>query len=189
MPRSSRSEEEAAAAGNPGHAQPAGSRSADRHLSPAANTGSRNAAHGVQDAWAQRHVLFKGGHGEGEIVRDVLVDGGRTTSWPLKSPRQDTRHTHGTGCTLATAIACGLAQRRTLADAVRPRACLCAERDPDRAGVGRRAHGPLNNHKSCYESAVISDDRGGAVTFHHGGGIRRRIDDHRAAAAAASGSG
>ena len=53
------------------------------------------------------------------------------------SPRQETRHTHGTGCTLATAIACGLAQM-TLPEAV-PRPSLCAGRDPHRAGIGRGA--------------------------------------------------
>ena len=61
-------------------------------------------------------ALFKGGHGEGGHVRDVLwVDGELT---PFEAPRQDTVHTHGTGCTLATAIACGLAQQRPLREAV-----------------------------------------------------------------------
>ena len=62
------------------------------------------------------HVLFKGGHGEGETVRDVLWTGG--AFMPFEAPRQETPHTHGTGCTLATAIACGLAQGRSLADSV-----------------------------------------------------------------------
>jgi hydroxymethylpyrimidine/phosphomethylpyrimidine kinase len=62
------------------------------------------------------NVLFKGGHGEGETLRDVLWSGEAFTSF--EAPRQVTRHTHGTGCTLATAIACGLAQGRTLLDAV-----------------------------------------------------------------------
>jgi hydroxymethylpyrimidine/phosphomethylpyrimidine kinase len=62
------------------------------------------------------HVLFKGGHGEGGSVRDVLWSGEEFI--PFDAPRQHTRHTHGTGCTLATAIACGLAQGRTLVDSV-----------------------------------------------------------------------
>ena len=62
------------------------------------------------------NVLFKGGHGEGEVVRDVLWSGGDFI--PFEAPRQTTRHTHGTGCTLSTAIACGLAQGCTLLDAV-----------------------------------------------------------------------
>jgi hydroxymethylpyrimidine/phosphomethylpyrimidine kinase len=63
------------------------------------------------------HVLFKGGHGEGNTLRDVLWSGEDFTNFD--APRQSTRHTHGTGCTLATAIACGLAQGRTLVDSVR----------------------------------------------------------------------
>jgi len=62
------------------------------------------------------NVLFKGGHGEGDTVRDTLWTGGDFI--PFQSPRQVTNHTHGTGCTLATAIACGIAQGRTLTDAV-----------------------------------------------------------------------
>jgi hydroxymethylpyrimidine/phosphomethylpyrimidine kinase len=63
------------------------------------------------------NVLFKGGHGEGDTVRDTLWTGG-VDFIPFESPRQATNHTHGTGCTLATAIACGIAQGRTLTDAV-----------------------------------------------------------------------
>ena len=68
------------------------------------------------------HVLFKGGHAPfsnektGGTVRDVLWSNEEFTNFD--APRQSTRHTHGTGCTLATAIACGLAQKRPLRDAV-----------------------------------------------------------------------
>jgi hydroxymethylpyrimidine/phosphomethylpyrimidine kinase len=62
------------------------------------------------------HVLFKGGHGEGAVLRDVLWSGGEFL--PFEAPRQETPHTHGTGCTLATAIACGLAQQMPLKEAV-----------------------------------------------------------------------
>jgi hydroxymethylpyrimidine/phosphomethylpyrimidine kinase len=47
-------------------------------------------------------VLVTGGHLEGEPV-DLLTDG--TTTHTLSGPRVDTRHTHGTGCTLASALA------------------------------------------------------------------------------------
>jgi hydroxymethylpyrimidine/phosphomethylpyrimidine kinase len=63
-----------------------------------------------------RNVLIKGGHGEGDMVRDVLMGGGK--EWVFESPRQDTVDTHGTGCTLATAIACGLALEMDLPGAV-----------------------------------------------------------------------
>ena len=75
----------------------------------------RNAAMAFQMLGAE-NVLFKGGHGNGDVVRDVLWSGGEFMTF--EAPRQHTRHTHGTGCTLATAIACGLAQRLPLKDAV-----------------------------------------------------------------------
>jgi hydroxymethylpyrimidine/phosphomethylpyrimidine kinase len=61
-------------------------------------------------------VLLKGGHLPGNVVIDMLVteDGVER----FAAPRIDTRHTHGTGCTLASAIAAGLAQGMALRDAV-----------------------------------------------------------------------
>lgn len=61
-------------------------------------------------------VLVKGGHLPGQAV-DLLTDGDQE-HW-LRAPRHDNRHTHGTGCTLASAIAVGLAQGRPVPDAVR----------------------------------------------------------------------
>jgi hydroxymethylpyrimidine/phosphomethylpyrimidine kinase len=65
-----------------------------------------------------RWVLVKGGHlpGDGDAV-DLLTDG-REEHW-LRAPRLTNRHTHGTGCTLASAIAAGLAKGRTVPEAVR----------------------------------------------------------------------
>src|SRR5207247_355437 len=62
-----------------------------------------------------RWVLVKGGHLPGEAV-DLLTDG--TTAHLLRAPRLDNRHTHGTGCTLASAIACYLALGLDVPDAV-----------------------------------------------------------------------
>jgi hydroxymethylpyrimidine/phosphomethylpyrimidine kinase len=61
-------------------------------------------------------VLLKGGHLPGEQVVDLLatVDGIEL----FATPRIASRHTHGTGCTLASAVAAGLAQRLALRDAV-----------------------------------------------------------------------
>lgn len=64
-----------------------------------------------------RNTLFKGGHGAGETVRDVLTGGGK--EWVFESPRQESPNTHGTGCTLSTAIACGLALELDLPQAVK----------------------------------------------------------------------
>ncbi|MEW1777657.1 bifunctional hydroxymethylpyrimidine kinase/phosphomethylpyrimidine kinase [Streptomyces sp. NPDC086777] len=60
-------------------------------------------------------VLIKGGHLPGEAV-DLLTDG--TDELLLRAPRYDNRHTHGTGCTLASAIASQLAKGQSVPEAV-----------------------------------------------------------------------
>ena len=62
-------------------------------------------------------VLLKGGHGEGAESVDLLVERGNVTR--LAAKRIATRHTHGTGCTLSSAIAAGLAKGNDLATSVR----------------------------------------------------------------------
>lgn len=88
------------------------------------------------------HVLFKGGHGEGPVLRDVLWSGGDFL--PFEVPRQDTLHTHGTGCTLATAIACGLAQGAPLKDAVARAHAYVQDAIRTAPALGAGA-GPLNH--------------------------------------------
>ena len=90
-----------------------------------------------------RAVLVKGGHLEGDEVVDWLL--GADGEHRFASPRIATRHTHGTGCTLASAIACGLARGLVLPDAV------AAGRDyvqrAIRAAPGFGAgHGPLGHN-------------------------------------------
>jgi hydroxymethylpyrimidine/phosphomethylpyrimidine kinase len=86
-------------------------------------------------------VLAKGGHAEGDILVDRLFDaGGEIARW--EDQRIDTPHTHGTGCTLASAIAVGLGQGMTLTDAIARarryvRAALMAA-----PGLGH-GHGPM----------------------------------------------
>jgi hydroxymethylpyrimidine/phosphomethylpyrimidine kinase len=91
-----------------------------------------------------RHVLFKGGHAEGAIIEDILADGETGALLRLSAPRQETRHTHGTGCTLATAIACGLAERLPLAEAVRRAHQYVQRAIAGAPGLGG-GHGPLNH--------------------------------------------
>ncbi|OII60611.1 bifunctional hydroxymethylpyrimidine kinase/phosphomethylpyrimidine kinase [Streptomyces sp. CC53] len=64
-------------------------------------------------------ALIKGGHLPGDAAEavDLLTDG--TEEHWLRAPRYDNRHTHGTGCTLASATACGLAKGLTVPEAVR----------------------------------------------------------------------
>jgi len=61
-------------------------------------------------------VLIKGGHEEGEALADVLIETDNITTW--QGQRIDTTATHGTGCTLASAIALFLARGSNLTDAV-----------------------------------------------------------------------
>jgi hydroxymethylpyrimidine/phosphomethylpyrimidine kinase len=61
-------------------------------------------------------VLVKGGHGDGENVTDVFLSSDGFELFSL--PRIATKNTHGTGCTLAAAIAAGLAKKMCLLDAV-----------------------------------------------------------------------
>jgi hydroxymethylpyrimidine/phosphomethylpyrimidine kinase len=87
-------------------------------------------------------VLLKGGHLPGAEVTDVLATASGMTL--LRSPRLPGRHTHGTGCTLASAIATGLAQGMALADAVgRARAFVLAALAAA-PGFGG-GHGPLDH--------------------------------------------
>jgi hydroxymethylpyrimidine/phosphomethylpyrimidine kinase len=62
-------------------------------------------------------VLIKGGHGTGPESVDFLVDADACTRYA--APRIATKNTHGTGCTLSSAVAAGLAKGLALADAVR----------------------------------------------------------------------
>ena len=94
-------------------------------------------------ALGPKAVLVKGGHLEGssEVV-DLLVSTEGVTRFT--HPRIATRSTHGTGCTLASAIACGLAQHLTLADAV-DRARDYVSRAIETAPGFGSGHGPLNH--------------------------------------------
>jgi hydroxymethylpyrimidine/phosphomethylpyrimidine kinase len=67
-------------------------------------------------ALGAKAALIKGGHAEGNMLTDVLVYEGGVEIISL--PRIQSRNTHGTGCTLASAIATGLGQRLSLGEAV-----------------------------------------------------------------------
>jgi hydroxymethylpyrimidine/phosphomethylpyrimidine kinase len=88
-------------------------------------------------------TLIKGGHAAGDIIIDRLIDGGAEVArWD--GNRINTTSTHGTGCTLASAIACGLGQGLSLTDAIERarafvRAALIAA-----PGLGK-GHGPMGH--------------------------------------------
>lgn len=103
------------------------------------------AALGGEAALARRGIAFlaKGGDGEGDVLEDRLFrPGAGPLAW--QAPRIATRHTHGTGCTLASAIACGLGQGLDLVGSIERgrdfvRAALLAA-----PGLGG-GHGPLGH--------------------------------------------
>lgn len=99
-------------------------------------------------------ALVKGGHMAGPEVDDVLVEADGVTLF--RSPRIDTRHTHGTGCTLASAVATGLAQGLGLREAVaRARAYVHAA-ILAAPGLGA-GHGPLGHGHTVRPFPVPAD--------------------------------
>jgi hydroxymethylpyrimidine/phosphomethylpyrimidine kinase len=92
--------------------------------------------------YGPKAVLLKGGHMEGPILHDLLLwDGGEEV---FEGPRFDTPHTHGTGCTLASSIASGIACGMGLRDAAARARAYVAEAIRTAPGLGH-GHGPLNH--------------------------------------------
>jgi len=89
-----------------------------------------------------RAVLMKGGHVPGEVLTDLLLTPDGETL--LTSERIDTRHTHGTGCTLGSACAAGLARGLPLEQAVAQAWAYVAEAIRRAPGLGG-GHGPLDH--------------------------------------------
>ena len=118
-------------------------------------------------------VLIKGGHEEGDALADALIETDNMTSW--QGQRIDTANTHGTGCTLASAIALFLAQGASLADAVaRSREFVrVALRDAPRLGEGA---GPLGQGRVRLD--VGSGPRLNQVTVT-GTNYERSVDFYR----------
>ncbi len=96
-----------------------------------------------------RAVLIKGGHGQGTESIDYLIDGSGIIA--LAAPRIATRNTHGTGCSLSSAIAAGLAKGDDMETAVRNakawvHAAIAAA---DRLDVGH-GNGPIHHFHGFY---------------------------------------
>lgn len=87
-------------------------------------------------------VLMKGGHLPGDVVVDLLVTAAGVVRF--EGARIDSRHTHGTGCTLASAVASGLALGVPLADAVAAARTYVMTAIETAPGLGH-GHGPLNH--------------------------------------------
>jgi hydroxymethylpyrimidine/phosphomethylpyrimidine kinase len=89
-------------------------------------------------------VLVKGGHGESAEAVDLLIEPSRQTR--LAAVRVNTRNTHGTGCTLSSAIAAGLAKGQDLGSAVATAKdyITAALQASERLSVGS-GHGPVHH--------------------------------------------
>lgn len=90
-------------------------------------------------------VLLKGGHMDGDILTDILAD--KNGMEVFSDPRINTKHTHGTGCTLASAIATGLAQGLSLKESVTRARAFVRTAMENAPGLGK-GHGPLKHNFS-----------------------------------------
>lgn len=89
-----------------------------------------------------RAVLMKGGHLAGDQVTDLLITSKGEAL--LQGPRIHSRHTHGTGCTLASACAVGIAQGMELSKAVERARLYVIEAMARAPGYGA-GHGPMDH--------------------------------------------
>ncbi|MCJ8158397.1 bifunctional hydroxymethylpyrimidine kinase/phosphomethylpyrimidine kinase [Sphingomonas sp. LaA6.9] len=128
-------------------------------------------------------VLIKGGHDEGDAIVDALIEEDNMTSW--QDDRIETRDNHGTGCTLASAIALFLAEGRSLPDAVNRarRFVRLALRDAPGLGSG---HGPMGQgnvrldvggEMRLNQITVGCDDYAASVDFYRALGLRLIVDN------------
>jgi hydroxymethylpyrimidine/phosphomethylpyrimidine kinase len=110
---------------------------------------------GGKDALLARRfpLLLKGGHADGdEVIDELHLAPGQSESW--RDARIQTRSTHGTGCSLATAIATGLGQGMDLVLAIERARLFVRLALRDAPGLGQ-GHGPMG-HQSVREDAMVA---------------------------------
>jgi hydroxymethylpyrimidine/phosphomethylpyrimidine kinase len=100
------------------------------------------------------HLLLKGGHGDGDEIVDQLLSPQGTVK-EVRGKRIDTTSTHGTGCTLASALACGLGQGMNIADAFDRAVSFVRIALLEAPGLGQ-GHGPMGQQ---YVTDFQDDDR------------------------------
>ena len=134
------------------------------------------------------HVLVKGGHAEGKYVVDELWSPSGIVTH-LEGNRFETDDTHGTGCTLASAIACRIGQGYAIKDAFTDgvRFVRIALMMAPHLGEG---HGPIGHHAvrdfwdegilppgpSFNQSTIGTSDYGASVAFYQTLGLRQIVD-------------
>ena len=144
------------------------------------------AALGGRDVLMARQIplLIKGGHADGAQIVDVLhIAQEQSESW--SDERIETRSTHGTGCTLATAITTGLGQGMELVSAIERARLFVRLALHDAPGLGQ-GHGPLG-HQSVREDAMVAGpslnqvtvgcrDYASSVDFYRTLGLQQIVD-------------
>jgi len=99
-----------------------------------------------------KNVVIKGGHDQGNEVTDLLFDGDAYHLY--SSPRINTKHTHGTGCTFAAAITAELAKGRSIHESVETAKFFIQAAIEDSLGIGS-GHGPTNH--LAYRQREVSE--------------------------------
>lgn len=107
-----------------------------------ANADDLAAAGAVLREFGVQAAVMKGGHLPGETVYDVVVTAGGVET--LSETRIDTQHTHGTGCTLSSAITAGIAQGLDISAAVIKARAYVFVAMASAPGLGA-GHGPLDH--------------------------------------------
>ena len=127
-------------------------------------------------------VMIKGGHDEGDALADALIEEDNMTSW--QGQRIKTEHTHGTGCTLASAIAFGLAEGKSLSDAVATAREFVRMALHEAPGLGQ-GHGPLGHQRvrldvgggpRLNQVTVTGKDYSKSVQFYRRLGLKQIVD-------------
>ena len=141
---------------------------------------------GGKDALLARRIplLIKGGHADGDDIIDQLhLAPGQSENW--SNQRIQTRSTHGTGCTLASAIATGLGQGMQLVPAIARARLFVRLALRDAPGLGQ-GHGPMG-HQSVREDAMVAGpslnhvalgcrDYAASVDFYKTLGLQQIVD-------------
>jgi hydroxymethylpyrimidine/phosphomethylpyrimidine kinase len=141
---------------------------------------------GGKDALLAQRIplLIKGGHADGDDIIDELhLAPGQSESW--SNQRIQTRSTHGTGCTLASAIATGLGQSMELVPAIARARLFVRLALRNAPGLGQ-GHGPMG-HQSVREDAMVAGpslnhvtlgcrDYAASVDFYKTLGLQQIVD-------------
>jgi len=130
-------------------------------------------------------LLIKGGHGEGATVTDRLLEPGEGEVARWEAPRIDTPHSHGTGCTLASAIACGLAEGMPLEPAIARARDFVRLALLDAPGLGQ-GHGPMGQQMvrndglftgpALNQITLSANDYAASVAFYKQLGLTQIVD-------------